>query len=115
MNAKEVIKCWVDRLRSDKYQQGKGFLHDFVDDTYCVLGVLATCIPGVTEEKTESGKTVFIFHINGEDSKNHNIIPRELLKALGLPNDPIYFWYQNDSENKSFAQFADEIEADYLK
>lgn len=35
---KEVIRKWVDALRSGKYKQGKGYLHK--DDCFCCLGVL---------------------------------------------------------------------------
>lgn len=36
----EMKKRWVEALRSGKYKQGKGCLHDEVHDTYCCLGVL---------------------------------------------------------------------------
>lgn len=36
----EVKSEWCEALRSGKYKQGRGFLHDDNDNSYCCLGVL---------------------------------------------------------------------------
>lgn len=37
---KQIAKEWCKALRSKKYKQGGGTLHDPEDNTYCCLGVL---------------------------------------------------------------------------
>ena len=37
---KEIKDKWVAALRSGKYKQGSGQLHNTMNDTYCCLGVL---------------------------------------------------------------------------
>lgn len=62
----EMKKRWVEALRSGKYKQGKGRLHDEVHDTYCCLGVLNEIedlgIPG--EAGALDGNTVDAFDQN---------------------------------------------------
>jgi hypothetical protein len=36
----EIKQKWCSALRSGKYEQGQGLLHDPNDNTYCCLGVL---------------------------------------------------------------------------
>lgn len=36
----EVKDKWVEALRSGKYEQGIGYLHDLTNDKFCCLGVL---------------------------------------------------------------------------
>lgn len=41
MLTKKQKQDWIEALRSGKFKQGKNFLHDKEDDSYCCLGVLA--------------------------------------------------------------------------
>ena len=46
-------KLWVATLRSDIYTQGKGALHDIVEDKYCCLGVACKLFTGKLEKNVQ--------------------------------------------------------------
>ncbi|HEY9658333.1 MAG TPA: hypothetical protein V6C65_07770 [Allocoleopsis sp.] len=45
---KELATKWLDALRSGKYNQTRGKLHNTENNSFCCLGVLQHCISGVT-------------------------------------------------------------------
>ena len=55
MNAR-VKKMWLKALRSGEYEQGKGYLRNLDEDTYCCLGVLCDLAikDGVVINESES-------------------------------------------------------------
>lgn len=63
---KKIKEDWVKALRSGKYKQGKGELHNKEDNTFCCLGVL--CDLYIKEKEIEwqkKGANVGKFYPSG--------------------------------------------------
>lgn len=66
---KRIKQKWTQALRSGKYIQGKGKLHDKATKRYCCLGVLrAVAFPRSRHSGSETGE----------------LLPRRHLVAVGL-------------------------------
>lgn len=77
---KKIAKEWCKALRSKKYKQGGGTLHDPEDNTYCCLGVLCelakkkgviedydgVCLPTVVRKWAGINSDYGNFYVNGE-------------------------------------------------
>lgn len=131
---KELVKLWVDTLRSGKYQQGKKALRS-KDDKFCCLGVLCDISKDTLDTNWVLG--------NAYD-KNHysldgfgGVLPESVVNYLGvtsenynvqishknskLPNfvlekekEEIYLTNLNDDYGLSFDQIADVLEEEFL-
>ncbi len=49
---KKLKQKWIDALKSGKYAQANGILHNKVAESYCCLGVLDAIEPGVKTGST---------------------------------------------------------------
>lgn len=97
---------WIAALRSGNYKQTKYVLKS--DDRYCCLGV-ACEVAGLKDGGTTKGSSSFVGP-NGDD--NHLIMPYSAAHALRLDDgDQKILGRMNDSEDSTFAQIADYIEA----
>lgn len=112
MPNKEVIRKWVDALRSGGYKQGKGTL--CFGDHYCCLGVL--CDLG--EKSGIVGKERFMDQTGFEGM--FGILPGKIIEWAGLDScnppikgSPLSSW--NDHMAFDFNAIADLIEEEYLK
>lgn len=81
----EIKALWLAALRSGKYRQGKGTLHNLQDDTFCCLGVLCEVAVGaniVDSKPRVSGK------LTGYGvTQSVSTLPREVVKWAGMPDD----------------------------
>lgn len=94
---KKLKAKWVKALRSGRYQQTKGFLHD--EKGYCCLGVLCRLMGA---EKKELMHRDFPSNIGLKPG-----IPGSIIKKLARLNDGPS---SDISKRKSFPQIADYIE-----
>lgn len=128
----EIKRDWLAEIRSGKYQQGRGVLHNREEDTYCCLGVLcelavkqgvavkegwnaytgalisAYSKPGAIEHSTAILPEV-VMEWAGLDSQNP-----DLVGSFGLVNEDeregtSSLGYLND-HGKNFEEIADIIE-----
>ena len=121
---KEVIRLWVNTLRSGRFKQGRGCLND-MQGHYCCLGVL--CELGV-EANIIPPPDIKLPHY-ARYSGQWAVLPSEIIKWAGLDeNAPNLFLYAknqkssyyrlsviNDDIGSSFGAIADMIEANFLK
>lgn len=101
-------ESWIAALRSGKYKQGKGALQN--NGCFCCLGVLSE-IMDVPKEEVCTGYYEFAFFDGaGKLFHNRSVPPGG---AFGLDGETITeLWIMNDnSDQKSFAQIADWIDA----
>lgn len=128
----DVMKLWVDALRSGKYEQGQWYLHSKINmfdgeqkDRFCCLGVLCElAIEAGVEVKKWYDNELF----NTEYAGNSVAIPIVVMEWAGMKsnngeiNVPIYppepetdyngettLSSENDN-SKSFKEIADMIE-----
>lgn len=75
---------WLEALRSGKYKQGKGALHNKSDDSYCCLGVLCE-VMGVPKflPATNDSRSHFT-HYGVEDDFTSCSLPVSVSYASGL-------------------------------
>jgi hypothetical protein len=64
----EFTLKWLEALRSGEYKQGKGYLYNSVDNTYCCLGV-AGVVCGMDKDKLDE--------YNGFGNFGNGIMPNE--------------------------------------
>jgi hypothetical protein len=108
---------WITALRSGKYTQGKGCLHN--TDGFCCLGVAAkeflTDDVVVTEVIDQYDEDYITWSYGSEDE----MAPKYVMKALGLydnngssrtNDDEMMLTHLNDDDS-TFEQIADIIEA----
>lgn len=109
------IRLWVNALRSGKYTQGVGCLHDFNKNTFCCLGVAC-------EVARENGVQMEVAELGGGDIEYDNdsaFLPASVQHWLGLDNgNPRLGEYTatelNDGFGASFGAIADCVEKAYL-
>lgn len=112
----EIKKEWVAALRSGKYKQGKKYLRNKKDDTFCCAGVLCDILlkkAGKTWDEDE-GSGFYAFN-------SAHVLSISEREAVGLPiglqlekngrTDSIYV--MNDHRDLSFNEIADLIESQF--
>jgi hypothetical protein len=120
---KELVKQWVEALRSGKYEQVKGILRKELENGYghCCLGVLCEVIkPLITnsedlaylEDNLEKGCYPPLVALKHLQSKYTN---QQLISVLMPDNTVCAVTTLNDDLNKSFAEIADLLEQTHLK
>jgi hypothetical protein len=115
-NKAELKRVWLEALRSGKYKQTKGTLHNLHDGGFCCLGVAAkvwgVATPeqmGVKEWENYKGEQA----PSGEGDVNYYAALDEL--AGGWPRQPfIAKGILMNDEGKSFAEIADMIEKEWV-
>jgi len=101
----DIKREWVAKLRSGKYEQGRGRLRS-KDDQYCCLGVL--CEIGVEGGMIEPPILVGLDYLY---NRNSAFLPNALVEEYGLSTqETITLMGMNDEQNKSFGQIAQYIE-----
>lgn len=134
---KELVKLWVEALRSGKYKQGRKALRD-KHNKYCCLGVLCDISKKdlkiswkeVTEDDVYSFKDSYgvlpdvMLGYLGLDCNNvliktsNSKIPIDKMEKIGIPGynkKYISLITLNDRYKLSFEQIADIIEEEFLK
>jgi hypothetical protein len=104
----DVKRMWVAALRSGKYVQGTGVLHD-KDGKCCALGVL--CELAVEAEvvgrcEDESGDMLY----GKPNSLWRGVLPPDVQDWAGFNGSPSWIATMNDGEKLTFEQIADRIE-----
>lgn len=87
----EIKDNWLLNLKSGKYVQGVGTLHNPIDNTYCCLGVLGACTPGLVNHCTVDSRETDPYDLmrtNFESSTVQKII--ETNDRLYNPEKPDY-------------------------
>lgn len=101
----DIKREWVAKLRSGKYEQGKGRLRS-KGNQYCCLGVL--CEIGVEDGTIEPP---ILMGENYSYGMNTGFLPDALVKEYGLRGqETITLMGMNDEKNMSFGQIAQYIE-----
>lgn len=96
---KPTIQKWIDALRSGKYKQANGTLHDPVTGGFCCLGVYCHVV-------TKDSKAYLSEGSEGPDQaydKFEHILGHNLKYELMKMND----------NGKTFAEIADVIEENF--
>lgn len=134
---KELVRQWVEALRSGRYKQGRKALRN-IDDSYCCLGVLCDIskeelgIDWKPEEETDDFE-IYVMGKNGgvlpdkvweylgkevdykvNISTNNSKIPKSVIESFFLPLKEIHLVTLNDYHKLSFEQIADIIEEEFL-
>lgn len=111
---REHRAAWVAALRSGKYQQTTGTLHD--DHGYCCLGVACDISKAGAWAGDPAGWNSN-YYVIGEEVDD-TLLPTPVRDWLGLanndgatPDGKINLWRLND-DGKTFAEIADIIEAE---
>ena len=117
VNQKEARKLWIDALRSGKYKQTRGWLHN--QNGYCCLGVACEMYQAEVGDLVVTNNSGVTFY------NDHNeLLPTRVQKWLGLTGCDGCFVgdskrYSSESslgnENDrgcSFAEIADLIESE---
>lgn len=104
MNA-EVKQKWIDALRSGKYNQTKGCLHD--NTGYCCLGVLCDVVdPNGWDKGDGFRETIW----NYKEEVDDLLLPPTLVEDLDIDEDaPVELSDMNDN-GTPFAEIADYID-----
>ena len=92
---------WITALKSGKYGQTEGFLHD--GGNYCAIGVALHACNHIPREELDSCTTTDDISLSDE----YDNIPTELLQNSNLSNTVMKF---NDDDNYTFKWIADWIE-----
>lgn len=118
---KELLRLWLEALRSGKYVQGKGKL--LRDGKYCCLGVLEHCTTGEVEHLQHCDGVMDSHEYAGLPSPDwlnaHKIrfngrdggLDAEPMQSPYLPALDLSAFTANDCGRYSFKQIADAIEA----
>ena len=106
MKDTELMRQWVDALRSGKYRQTRGWLRK--DDGFCCLGVLCD-ISGVGE--WEQRGDVGVWNYDTEDESLKGVLPDVLTNTIGISlGEQNKLASMNDRLGYSFGSIADKIE-----
>lgn len=108
---KEHRRLWVEALRSGKYQQAQGALHDA--GGFCCLGV--ACDISRLGSWERSGADEDRFYLVDDDLED-SVLPIAVQRWLGLrapggEAQAYMLWHLNDN-GETFAAIADIIEAE---
>lgn len=127
----ELMRKWVEALRSGKYSQGYYTLKD-TENNFCCLGVLCD----ITKDQLNlewTLDTAWRYEIDGRrdvppekvldllgwDTNTEFIKASEIHKILsdwyGIENEMVSLIEMNDSYELSFTQIADVLEAKFLQ
>lgn len=119
----ELKAKWVEALRSGKYVQGQHGLRTERNgaEAFCCMGVLCE-VMGLerTCEMSEPGYVMPDGSVSSgyvpDELLGGGVVPDELLGGGGVPvpysrSCPCHLAHMNDTENKTFAEIADWIEA----
>lgn len=117
---KEWMIPWVEKLRSDEYEQGKKRLRS-VNNKFCCLGVLCDLVAkSNTNSRWEEFDGQVYFEYDGE--LLCDVLPHSVMKLTGMQsNDGFYYVNKeenefntltilNDNDTYSFKDIADVIE-----
>jgi hypothetical protein len=105
-----IAKKWVAALRSGKYKQGKGVLHDQDKNTYCCLGVLCDLYVQENNNKdsyceqrmlSDSSIVTAFDRITGT-------LPRDVRMWAGINDDNGEFKYDKPIPSRDTSYFRDE-------
>ena len=136
---KELVKQWVEALRSSKYKQGRQALRNRKDE-FCCLGVLCDISKNTLNLDWELDSNdiceseIYIMEKNGgvlpdsvweylgkeigykaNISTKNSKIPKSVTESFLLPLKDISLVTLNDHYKLSFEQIADIIEEEFLK
>ncbi len=109
MPNKELIKNWVDALRSGKYKQGQKALRQETPEgsRFCCLGVACDLEDPKKWRNLEGGKADFDYH--------QGWLSQELLAKLGFNHmEQSSLANMNDNQGKTFDEIARYLEINYL-
>jgi hypothetical protein len=121
---------WVKALRSGKYKQAEGKLHDPDEDSYCCLGVLCKVVgakfgPATEEGDGEFGSSTYdhVPGLNGRilSSNGDDELAESFCKDIGIPDQSVLIM-RNDGvgsdpnaagfiRRHTFPEIADYIES----
>lgn len=85
----EVKKKWVNALRSGKYKQTNGMLHNSYDNSYCCLGVLCD-IYAKERKKRAFDYSEFILGTENTGMGSTGLLPKIVVNWAGLNQFAIY-------------------------
>lgn len=108
----ELQQKWIDALKSGKYNQTTGVLHDQYG--FCCLGVVCDVIEPNWDEDNNYVTGELHFDENGnEDIKTLDIELNDFYRnKLGLTHkQEIILIKMNDKQNKSFIEIAEYLES----
>ena len=105
---------WLADLRSGKYQQAEGELHDYGRDAYCCIGVLCLSVGAAFEDfvDDEGGEFQNVPVLNYENIAlgNDNELSFKSLADFGLSTEEQRTLIKMNDDGVSFSVIADYIE-----
>lgn len=108
---KEIMQLWCEALRSNEFEQGRGYLDKA--NKVCIYGVL--CLLAMTSGVCDYNEFTSIGSYDGEKAR----LPNSVREWAGLPKGPISLLgefvtlsWMNDN-GYTFEELADIIEKNY--
>lgn len=104
---KELLKRWIDALRSRKYKQGKGCLRS-KNNTYCCVGVLCD----LYDQTRWTSETNFLeqYEYNSPVGEFHQTVPTNIRNQIGLSDGLFSSLYKMNDNGAKFYQIARKLE-----
>lgn len=102
----EVLRLWVDALRSGKYRQTEGTLRD--EKGYCCLGVLCDLA------RKDGGPNWHRNYGEWHCMEESGLLPAQIAAFMGLNKKQQDLIALKNDKGESFKQIADYIEETYL-
>jgi hypothetical protein len=93
----QIKDNWIQNLKSGKYVQGAGRLYNSVDNSYCCIGVLGDCTPGLDNSYVTGKESPYDFL--------EKTIGNKLTENLYFTNDRSY-----DPEHPDYSNVLSLIE-----
>ena len=112
---KDIKDKWIEALRSDKYTQGKGYLHQVQDNSYCCLGVLCDILDVPKQNDCEYRSADGDIYRYGTNDTSVFSMPANIAHQIGI-DDVVQGKLQNmndgndDMRSHSFTEIANYIE-----
>jgi hypothetical protein len=110
----QKVRDWLDALRSDRYEQGRGTLKKVTREgrtTYCCFGVLCELENPRWVVKSESyGTKLWEFWLIPDGLGTHSMPYCDFLDSLGIGQVQAREWAELNDAGWSFSQIANQIE-----
>ena len=111
----EIKAKWIEALRSGAFNQGRSFLHDLIENTYCCLGVLCEINPDIVSKEVVNlvNKTSYISHNDVRRSnQSMTTLSGNLKDDFGLSYEVCGKLMSLNDQGMPFVRIADVIEQD---
>lgn len=110
----DLQRNWIKALRSGKYEQTSGWLHN--DKGFCCLGVVCDVLGlPVKDERDQSANNARAYILDpfkqwSDDIAYARMLPDRMANVLGLNSDQMHALASSNDKGMTFSEIADDIE-----